>query len=72
VWIQRYMFADRRRIARVIQGAARHPATTRLILDFAQGRCRYGELRRRILARSPLLAVRVAWERLMHLAKKSL
>jgi geranylgeranyl reductase family protein len=67
VLIQRYMFADRRRIARVIAGAARSPNTTRLMIEFTQGRCRYGQLRRRILARSPLLAVRVAWERLLQL-----
>jgi len=72
ILIQRYMFADRRRISRVIDGATHHPATIRLILDFAQGRSQYRELRRRILARSPVLAARVTWERVMQRAKESL
>jgi geranylgeranyl reductase family protein len=68
VLIQRYLFADRRRIARVIDGAQRDPAITRLILDFAVGRISYHRLRRRLLARAPLLAGRLLWERLRGLA----
>jgi len=62
VLIQRYLFADRRRIAAVIQGTRREPATTRAILEFAVGTRSYRSLRRRLLARSPLLAGRIAWE----------
>ena len=60
VLIQRYLFADRRRIARIIREAPRQPAMTRLILDFAVGRRSYADLRRRIFLRAPLLAARLA------------
>jgi len=63
VSIQRYLFADRRRIARVIDGANREGALTRLILDFAIGRRSYRAVRRRILARAPLLTARLLVER---------
>ena len=66
--IQRYLFGDRRRIAQVIEGAQREPAMTRLILDFAVGRLSYHDLRRRLLARAPLLAGRLFWERIRDLA----
>jgi len=64
VLVQRYLFADRRRIARVIDGAHREPAITRSILDFAAGRRTYQDLRQRLLAGSPLLAGRLVWEHL--------
>ena len=64
VLIQRYLFADRRRIARLIAGARRAPAMSRLILDFAGGRLRYLELRRRLLTQAPGLAGLMLWERL--------
>jgi geranylgeranyl reductase family protein len=64
VLIQRHLFADPRRIAHVIAGAHRAPAITRLILEFATGAMTYRQLRRRVLARAPLLAGRLAWERL--------
>jgi geranylgeranyl reductase family protein len=61
VLIQRYLFADRRRIAAIIEQASHQAATTRLILDFAVGRRTYRSLRRRILARAPILAGRLLW-----------
>ena len=64
VLIQRYLFADRRRIAAVINGAQRARLTTRAILDFAMGRRSYRSLRRSLLARSPLLAGQLIWEQL--------
>jgi geranylgeranyl reductase family protein len=63
VLIQRYLFADRRRIAGVIAGAPREPAITRAILDFAIGRMSYRGVRRRMLVRMPGLAARFLWER---------
>jgi len=63
VLLQRYLFADRRRIARVIDGAHREPEVTRSILAYAAGRGTYRELRRRLLAGAPLLAGRLVWER---------
>jgi len=62
VAIQRYLFGDRRRIGRIIRGANRERRTTELILDFARGLCSYAQVRRRILARSPLVAGRLIWE----------
>ena len=64
VLIQRYLFADRRRIADVINGASQEPELTRLILDFAVGRLSYSSLRWRVLARVPRLAAHLAWGRL--------
>jgi flavin-dependent dehydrogenase len=64
VLIQRYLFGDRRRIARAIEGSHRAPDLTRLIVNFAQGRLGYGALRRKLLTRTPLLAARLMWERL--------
>ena len=64
VLIQRYLFADRRRIAGVIAGAAEQSELTRLILDFAVGRLSYATLRWRMLRRVPRLAAHLAWEQL--------
>ena len=64
VLIQRYLFADRRRIARVIEGARRASAATRIIVDFVGGRIQYQELRRRLLWQAPGLAGLMLWERL--------
>ena len=64
VLLQQFLFADRRRIARVIDGARREPAMTRSILEFAAGRGSYRQLRRRLLAGAPWLAGRLMWERL--------
>jgi flavin-dependent dehydrogenase len=64
VLIQRYLFADRRRIADVIAGASEERELTRLILDFAVGRLSYAALRWRMLARVPRLAAHLAWGRL--------
>jgi flavin-dependent dehydrogenase len=64
VWLQRYLFTDRRRIARVIDAAGRRRAMTALMLDFAIGRIRYPGLRQRMIARAPLMAGRVIWEHL--------
>jgi flavin-dependent dehydrogenase len=60
--IQRYLFADRRRIAQVIDGARHEREITRLILDLAMGRRPYRSVRRRLLARAPGLAWRFLWE----------
>jgi len=64
VLLQRYLFGDRRRIARVIDGAHREPEVTRSILAYAAGRGTYRDLRRRLLAGAPLLAGRLVWERI--------
>jgi geranylgeranyl reductase family protein len=69
VLIQRYLFADRRRIARVVAGARRAPGITRLILDFAVGGLSYRSLRRRMFSEAPLLGGRLLWERMRMLMR---
>ena len=69
VLIQRYLFADRRRITRVIEGAHRAPAMTRQILDFVIGRMPYRQLRRRLLMQAPRLAGCFVWEKLRQLLR---
>jgi flavin-dependent dehydrogenase len=64
ILMRRYLFADRRRIAAIINGGRRAASTTRAILDFAMGRRSYRSLRRALLARAPMLAGRLAWEQL--------
>ena len=64
VLLQRYLFADCRRIARVIEGAGCEQGITQLVLDLAVGTRAYRDVRRRVLARSPLLAGRLVWERI--------
>ncbi len=65
VRIQRYFFADRRRIRAVIDGAHREPAMIRLILDLVVGRRGYRTVRRRMLMRSPRLTGRLLIDRLL-------
>jgi len=59
VLVQRHLFADRRRIARVIEAASSNPAVTRLVLDYAIGRTPYRQVRRRVIAAAPLAALRL-------------
>lgn len=66
VTIQRFLFADRRRIAQVVAGAHREPVITRLILDLAIGRRPYREVRRRVLLHAPRLAVQFFWQRALN------
>jgi flavin-dependent dehydrogenase len=63
VLLQRYLFADRRRIADAIGQGPQTAAITRLVLDFAMGKRSYRETRRRMLTRSPLLAARLIGEK---------
>ena len=65
VLIQRYLFADRRRITDVIEGARRARTITGLVLDLAIGRRSYRDVRRRILARSPALTGRLLFSRVL-------
>ena len=65
VAIQRYLFRDPRRIRRAIRGAKNAMAITDLVCNLATGRRSYTDVRRRILARSPMLAARTAFEYLL-------
>ena len=69
VLIQRYLFADRRRIAKVVAGARHAADLTGLILDFAVGGMTYRVLRRHMFAQAPLLASRLLWERVRMLTR---
>jgi flavin-dependent dehydrogenase len=63
VLLQRYLFGDRRRIRRVIAGAAQKSPLAPLILDFAIGlEPSYRRLRRRMLVRAPGLALALVAE----------
>jgi flavin-dependent dehydrogenase len=62
VLVQRYLFSDRRRIARIIREAPRHPGITNLILDYAIGRRSYRSVRRRLIIGSPRLALKLMCE----------
>lgn len=59
--MQRYLFADRPRIAKVIAGAQSDPDSARAILDYIVGCITYRDMRRKIVFRAPLLAARLAW-----------
>jgi geranylgeranyl reductase family protein len=55
VRIQRYLFADARRIGQLIDGAHRERAVVGLMAGFVKGSRSYRDIRRRILSRSPYL-----------------
>jgi geranylgeranyl reductase family protein len=65
VLVQRHLFADRRRIARVITAATDNPAVTRLVLDYAIGRASYRNVRRRVIAGAPGAAARLLLQQLL-------
>jgi geranylgeranyl reductase family protein len=62
VRIQRYLFADPRRIGRMVSGAHRERAMTRLLTEFVTGRRTYNDLRRQMFLRSPLLLLSYVWD----------
>lgn len=61
VLVQRHLFADRGRIARVLAAAAGNPTLTRLVLDYAVGRRSYRSVRTRVIAGAPVAAMQLAW-----------
>lgn len=71
VLIQRTLFADRRRIARVIGGIASEPTLTRAVLDFAMGKVAYAQVRRLLLRRAPLFAWRLVTQYMRDLLQPS-
>lgn len=64
VLIQRFLFADRRRIAHVIAGASNGGQMTNLVLDLAMGKRSYRDVRRRWLLGAPAAALQFVYERL--------
>jgi geranylgeranyl reductase family protein len=63
VLIQRFLFADRRRIAHVIAGASHSRRMTNLVLDLAMGKRTYRDVRRRWLLCAPATALQFVYER---------
>ncbi|MEO7191869.1 MAG: NAD(P)/FAD-dependent oxidoreductase [Vicinamibacterales bacterium] len=61
--LQRYLFSSHARVARVLRGAARAPWLTDLILQYTRGELPYSSVRRRVLLRFPLTALKLARER---------
>jgi geranylgeranyl reductase family protein len=62
VLIQRFLFADRSRVDRVVRAGRALPWLSTLIVDYASGRVSYRDARRRVLAASPKTAARLAWQ----------
>lgn len=58
--IQKYLFRDPRRITAVVAGAGGHGDLSRAIIDYAMGTISYRAARRRVLARFPRTALRLA------------
>lgn len=56
VLVRRHLFADRRRIARVLAAASADRRLTGLVLDYAIGRQPYAAVRRKVLGSAPLVA----------------
>lgn len=60
VVLQRSLFADRRRIAALIDAVPARDDVRQLVLDYATGRREYRDVRRRVLRRLPLVGARLA------------
>jgi geranylgeranyl reductase family protein len=61
--LQRYLFSTHQRVGGVIRGASRLPGLTQAILEYTRGERPYAQLRRHVLLRFPLTAIRLARER---------
>jgi geranylgeranyl reductase family protein len=71
VLVQRHLFSDRRRIARIVRNADRHPVITKLILDYAIGHRSYLSARRGLILRSPHLAFGLMSDRIKNLLREA-
>lgn len=58
--LQRYLFGERARVARLVRGASGSGRLTNDILRYFRGELPYAALRRRILFRHPLIAAQLA------------
>jgi geranylgeranyl reductase family protein len=63
VTLQRFLFSTHARVARVIRGASRVPWLTTAILEYVRGEHAYSRLRRHVLFRFPMMALKLARER---------
>jgi geranylgeranyl reductase family protein len=60
VRVQKYLFASHNRVARAIRVGATWPGLGDMIVNFATGDASYGAIRRRVMLRFPLAALRLA------------
>jgi geranylgeranyl reductase family protein len=61
VRVQRFLFCNSSRIDAMVRGARLHPRLAKYVVDYAIGRISYRSARARLLARYPLVAVRMLW-----------
>ncbi len=62
VRVQRFLFCNSSRIDAMVRGARVHPRLAKYVIDYAMGRITYRSARARLLARYPLIAVRMLWD----------
>lgn len=62
VRVQRFLFCNSSRIDAMVRGAREHPRLAKYVVDYARGRITYRSARARLLARCPLVAVRMLWD----------
>jgi geranylgeranyl reductase family protein len=61
VCVQRFLFCNSARIDAMVRGAREHPLLAKYVIDHAIGRLSYRSARARLLAKCPLVAVRLLW-----------
>lgn len=60
VWVQRYLFADSRRVDAMVRGARAYPAVASGLVEYAMGSRSYQGARMRLVSHVPAVAARVA------------
>ncbi len=71
VLLREYVFGRHGRVDRMVDGAARNPSTARFVARYAAGTLSYAQIRRRMVARYPLLAFRVAASYVQSLGRRA-
>ena len=61
VLVQRYLFGTRERMDGVVAAANSRPDYAQWLVDYASGRLSYASVRRRLVARVPMLVPALAW-----------
>ncbi len=62
VRVQRFLFCNSSRIDAMVRGARLHPHLAQYFVDYAMGRMSYRSARARLLARCPMVALRMLWD----------
>lgn len=63
VRVQKYLFASHERVARALRDGATWPGLADMIVNYATGDTPYGRIRRRVVLRFPMAALRLARRR---------